>query len=156
MGARLTQHGKQRGKERMGLNIGPMTKLATRALERGYPPASFGGSFRRYLDGRAMYGGRGAAIRVYGEQVYIFSGHDLTSLVTVHLLPPKYRRLLRRLRETKPLEGQHMHEGAIEHDPHEEHEIARMEGEGGPVAGPDGDDRPIDQNDPKPDAGAGE
>jgi|SRR6185436_3442591 len=94
---RVTQHGHERGRERLGLKPKSMSRVASRAYEQGKAPAAFAGTFRRWLDGLAMKDG-GAHVRIYGEQVWIFSTGLDPRLITVMQLSGKFRALLRRLR----------------------------------------------------------
>jgi hypothetical protein len=92
----LTQHGRERGRERLSLPPQAMTKLARRAYAEGKAPSAFAGKFRRYLEGRAQKGA--CHVRVYGEHIYVFGADVNCRLITVLLVPGEFRALLRRLR----------------------------------------------------------
>jgi len=86
---RLTRHGRERLRGRMGLSGGAPERMAQRALEHGLPPAAFVGRLRRYLDGRMLLHPGGCNLRVYGEAVYVFDAHE--ALVTVLQVPRDMR-----------------------------------------------------------------
>lgn len=99
--AKLTRHGRERGKERLGLGAAATQRLAAIAWERGQTAAAFAGSFRRYLDGKAMVGP--SIVRVHGNHIYLFGGEH--RLITVILLRPMFRKLLERQRQRQQQRG---------------------------------------------------
>lgn len=88
----LTDHAKERSRERLGLSTDAALRLAARALERGVRPAAVKGSARRWIDGVAL--DQHCHPVVYGEYVYIFSGDD--RLITVYAVPRSLRDAFRR------------------------------------------------------------
>ena len=84
----LTNHGKKRMHERMGLPKKAMLVGAERALKNGLDRTQLSGSLRRYIDSLYFQGNRkNTVIKLYGNMIYIF---DRMVLVTTFPLPRKY------------------------------------------------------------------
>lgn len=96
--ARVTQHACERGRQRLNLRPKAMVRLASHAFNRGHSPGDYAGRFRSFLE--AQQRRTACAIRVHGEHLYIFSGDEAPVLITVTVIPSRYRRSRRRLRNT--------------------------------------------------------
>lgn len=100
MSAVLTQHAIDRGNERLNIGTSSMAKMAQRALDSGYRQGDVSGRFKRYLDGLYFKNRTANGLRVYGENVYVFSG---STLVTVFPLPHEFRAIVAKLNKRKSL-----------------------------------------------------
>lgn len=122
--AKLTDHGSDRLKERVGLGKSAQARMAKRALKEGLSPTEFSGKARRYLDKIVLnedHIGR-KTVRVYGEFVFVFgSGHVL---ITVWNLPNEFRAAANKLKSRVRRDGPAIRlvdeELAAEHEPPEE------------------------------------
>lgn len=85
----ITEHARDRAKERLGLNLRALRRLASSALEHGLGQSDTRGALRRYLDGKAMLH-PGCFPKVYGCHVFIFGTEN--ALITVWELPHEFRR----------------------------------------------------------------
>lgn len=92
---RLTEHGRQRLHERVGLKTSSMERMASRALEHGVTHAETKGLLRLYLSKVFLSHRNANNLRVYGEHVYVFAGQ---TLVTVLPLPVDLRVAARKAR----------------------------------------------------------
>lgn len=90
---RLTRHGKQRTRERLGVPKRAVERLVEKALTEGKRHSDFAGSFRRYLDGQFLKHRTANNMRVYSGHLFIF---DSDTLVTAWLLPGKFRKIAER------------------------------------------------------------
>ena len=87
---RVTRHGNNRARERIGIPKKAVERNAETALLFGLDISQSTGSLRRYLSALyERYDGAAGNIRVYGNFVYIFN-YDI--LITVLNLPTEYRR----------------------------------------------------------------
>lgn len=84
---RVTKHGQERMRERLGLPKRALVRKAALALERGRPREAFGGPLRDYLNYKHASHGNADNMRVYGHELFIFNGEDL---ITAWALPRKY------------------------------------------------------------------
>lgn len=82
----ITNHAKDRLKERQGLSKTAAVKTAALAWEHGHRSASYTGSFRRYLDKLPR---QGSVPVVYNLHIWIFN--TTGTLITSHPVPQKYR-----------------------------------------------------------------
>lgn len=155
---RLSQHAIERGRERLKLKAKSLTRLSQHAFDRGLAPSAFRGSFRRFLDGCAMRAR--CTVRVHGEHVYIFSVEHEPKLITVMPVPPRHRRLIRRLSQLRKqeaaMEDGQGHEGAVEEHTAAKTDAAHTDSPDPAAAdGAHSDKAPIDQADGAGDAAAG-
>lgn len=95
MSAHLTEHAKDRGKERLGLAKAALLRTAEIALRDGFKHRELSGPLRRYVDGLYLKRGTANNIRIHGEQVFVFDGDKL---ITVHPAPQHLRPHLAKLR----------------------------------------------------------
>lgn len=82
----VTTHGKNRGKQRLGIPRQSVERMAAKALAEGKGQADFSGKFRRYLD--KLGATHKNKLLVYGNHIYVFGGDVL---VTVLNIPTEYR-----------------------------------------------------------------
>ena len=87
---KVTRHGAERVRERMGLPKGSVEKNVARALEFGITHAEAKGGLRRYLDDLYLRRGGFGDVRVYHRYVYIFKGGVL---VTALYLPREFHKI---------------------------------------------------------------
>lgn len=80
----VTNHAKQRTKDRLGLSKKIADKVATKALEKGITHGLAKGSLKNYLDKLYLAHRTANNLRVYNRKVYLF---DDTVLITVINLP---------------------------------------------------------------------
>jgi hypothetical protein len=87
----ITQHAYDKAKERLALKKGSVNRLANKAFLVGRNRKEFSGQLGRYLD--KLYNSHGTAnnIRIYGHNIYIFSG-DI--LITVYRIPNEFIKYL--------------------------------------------------------------
>lgn len=94
----VTQHGKKRLKERVGLNKKSAEKNADKAFQEGIKHSEVSGSLRKYFDALYLQNRSANNIRIYGEKVYLFGGNKL---ITVLNLPNKYKSTVAKIRKNK-------------------------------------------------------
>jgi hypothetical protein len=98
MTATITNHGKQRTKDRTGLSKKAAGKLAEKALLHGVHHNETKGRFRRYMDGLYLRHGSGNNNRVYNRKIFIFQGEVL---ITVLNLPHNFSAMADKLQKMK-------------------------------------------------------
>lgn len=86
MDAIVTDHAKQRTKDRLGVSKKLADKIANKALEHGVTHAMAKGNLKGYLDKLYLKHRNANNLRVYNRKVYLFNG---TVLITVINLPNK-------------------------------------------------------------------
>ena len=88
---RLTKHGKQRIKERVGVGKSDkkVQRAAQLALERGTKASEVKGTLGKYLIKQQNKYQCGNNIRIYASQIWIFED---TTLITVKPVPLRYQR----------------------------------------------------------------
>ena len=96
-GVHLTDHGRQRMRERLSLSGDAAQRAAQRAYDAGWLARDARGKLRRYLDGLFLKDRTRNAqgSRIYGDWVWVFDGK---SLVTVWPIPNGLKSGLRKLR----------------------------------------------------------
>lgn len=94
----ITDHAEGRFQERVGLPKRLATKKAREALERGITHAETTGSLRKYFDRLYLSHETANNIRVYHNNVYIFS-YD--TLITVYPLPHSLRKIAMKISREK-------------------------------------------------------
>ena len=90
MSPKLTNHAKERMKERAGLDKNGSLNLATKALTEGLSHSDTQGQLRKYLDGLFLKHRNGNNIRIFAEKVFIF--HNQT-LITVFKLDKRLNKI---------------------------------------------------------------
>jgi len=87
----MTNHGRQRIKERCGVRKSCAEKVAERAQQRGVERSQTKGSLRKWLDEKYISGeGENGTIWIYQEKAFIFTKQNV--LVTVLQLPAELAR----------------------------------------------------------------
>lgn len=94
--AHVTDHAKQRTKERLGLSKRLAEKNAEKALREGIRHKDTTGGLHRYVESLYWRHKTANNIRIYCNYVYIFS---YSLLITVFALPQKYRKTAEKLRK---------------------------------------------------------
>lgn len=84
MEAIVTNHAKQRAKDRLGVSKKIADKVATKALEGGVTHSLAKGNLKSYLDKLYLKHRNANNLRVYNRKVYLFNN---TVLITVINLP---------------------------------------------------------------------
>jgi hypothetical protein len=84
----VTSHAAKRISKRIGVPKKAVQKLAETAISDGKSHSDFSGSMKRYLDSEFFKERSASNMRVWSGYLFIFSGEVL---ITVFLLPPKYR-----------------------------------------------------------------
>lgn len=84
MEAIVTNHAKQRTKDRLGVSKKIADKVANKALEHGITHAMAKGNLKSYLDKLYLTHRNANNLRVYNRKVYVFKS---TVLITVINLP---------------------------------------------------------------------
>src|SRR5690242_1601287 len=84
----ITDHARERAKERLGWNDSAITRMAERALNEGVTHSQTRGRLNRYLGKLYMEHRTANNSRVYGEHVFIFCNQVL---ITVLHLPRDMR-----------------------------------------------------------------
>ena len=95
----VTHHARQRMRERRGTK-GDADRVTERALTDGISYKDVSGRLHRYLTALHMQAGH--EIRIYGNQVYVFNG---AVLVTVLPLPRRYEEQVAKIRRRKAKDG---------------------------------------------------
>lgn len=80
----VTNHAKQRTKERLGVRKKTADKIATKALNQGITHSMVKGNLKSYLDKLYLKERTANNLRIYNRKVYLFKD---TVLVTVLNLP---------------------------------------------------------------------
>ena len=84
----ITDHARERAKERLGWNHSALDRMAERALNEGVAHTHTRGRLNRYLGKLYMERKKANNTRLYGEHVFIFSNEVL---ITVFPLPREMR-----------------------------------------------------------------
>ena len=84
MEAIVTEHAKDRLKERSGLKKKSIDRIAEKALTEGYSHNELKGRLKKFVD--ALYLSHNVCnnIKIYGDKAYLFKG---TTLITVLQVP---------------------------------------------------------------------
>ena len=82
----VTNHAKQRTKDRLGVSKKIADKITNKALENGITHAQAKGNLKAYLDKVYLTHKNANNLRVYNRKVYLFRG---AVLITVINLPNK-------------------------------------------------------------------
>lgn len=85
----VTEHAKDRTRQRVGLPKRAVEMNAERAFEEGLKHGELNGSLKRFVDTLYLQDRVANNIRVYCGNVYLFAGRKL---ITVIQLPQKYRK----------------------------------------------------------------
>lgn len=94
----VTNHGRKRVKDRLGLSKKIAAKNAERALQFGITHAETGGKLHRHLDGIFLLNYKPNNMRVYNHSIYLFCGN---ALITVLPLPNRFCSYADKLQKKK-------------------------------------------------------
>ncbi len=89
----ITEHAFRRAKERLGLSRSATERMAARTFSEGVRHNEVAGALKSFLDDVFLSRRTADNARVYGEIVWVFSGH---SLLTVLWVPLDLRAAARR------------------------------------------------------------
>lgn len=81
----------------MGVSKKSTERVAGLALERGLQHKDFSGSLSRYLDFLYLSHKKGGGMRIYNNQVFIFTKQH--HLITVLDLPSKYHKVVKQVQD---------------------------------------------------------
>ncbi len=98
----VTEHGKNRVRQRCGIKVKAVKRLARIAYEKGLTPAETTGALSRYMLSLYNYNGTADNIRIYGDKVFVFC-KDV--LVTVLYVPREYLKTVNKLMVKRRQEG---------------------------------------------------
>lgn len=96
---RISDHGGQRGTERLSLSSKAFARTAAIAFKEGLRHDETTGPLKRYFDKVFLSGSHASQIRAYGQHLYLFSADE--TLITVLLLPPLLQRIVTKLLSRK-------------------------------------------------------
>jgi hypothetical protein len=98
MGLHITNHAKQRTKNRVGLSKNIANKNAEKAMELGLTHKDVAGNLCRYIDKLYLSHRNCNNIRIYNQYVYMFQDN---TLITIILLPSHFHKLANKLQKEK-------------------------------------------------------
>lgn len=90
----ISEHAKQRMKERCGLNKKSLERMAAKAFEEGIPHARTKGNLNKWITSLYFRNIKANNIKIYGDNAYIFCGE---TLVTVLPVPADLKKNLKRM-----------------------------------------------------------
>ncbi len=90
----LTEHARERGKERLGLSGDALQRTCERAFEDGIPQQETRGSLRRWIDHQGSIHRKGNNLRLWGNHVFVFENK---ALITILHLPHSFEAQVRKL-----------------------------------------------------------
>lgn len=103
MKCKTSKHGSDRMRERMSVNKKSVQRVAENAFERGLHHNETNGSLHRFLDSLYLSHKTARNIRVYNNEIFIFSVER--NLITVIDLPSKYQSVVKKMKDRKELEA---------------------------------------------------
>ena len=95
MTVEITEHAKERARERLSWNAETLQKMAQRAFDLGFKPKDLKAAIKRYVDLKGMQ--YHSTTYVYGEVMYVFRQ---LQLITVYLIPNKMKGSLKKCKKT--------------------------------------------------------
>lgn len=99
----VTDHAYEMAKERLSINKTAFLKLAEKAFKEGMGHKDSVGNLKKWIDGLYLKYKTANNIRIYGENIFIFSGKNL---VTVYQVPNNLRKAA--LKNQKEKQGDHL------------------------------------------------
>jgi len=96
----LTNHGEDRGKNRMGLNKKATQRIADKAFSKGLKHSDFKGSFKRFLDGVYLRYGTANNMRIFNNEVFIFKGDVL---ITILDIPYRFHKVIKQVKNREEI-----------------------------------------------------
>jgi hypothetical protein len=100
---RISEHGRERVEERVGISGGGVDRLTARAWERGLHHAEATGPLRRYMDREFLRHGTAGNMRVYADKLWLFD--VAATLITVLPLDHRLCGIAHKLLARKGPEG---------------------------------------------------
>lgn len=79
----VTNHAKQRGKDRLGINKKAVDRIADKALQCGITHAETTGNLKTYIDKIYLSHKNGNNIRVYNRQIFLFNDNVLVTILNL-------------------------------------------------------------------------
>lgn len=92
MDVKITEHAYERGKERLSLKHDSLDRLAETAYHTGLKHSETKGKLRKYIDKLWFTNQTANNIKIYGENIFIFSKN---LLITVYQLPNDLRKYIK-------------------------------------------------------------
>ena len=99
----VTDHARERIKERVGLPKKAAERNARKALDNGIGQSECTGRLKKYAEHLFLSHRRGGKMRFYGNHIYIFTTMD--KLVTVLPLPNEYKPAVNKLLKRRNQHG---------------------------------------------------
>ena len=107
----ISEHAYDRMKERLGLSKKSATRMAKVAYLEGISHGETNGRLYKYISSQAYaHMRKGFCLKIYGEAVYCFvngqdeeTGEDVTSLVTVWVIPQNLKKQVLGLQRRKQI-----------------------------------------------------
>lgn len=87
----ITEHAYGRAKERLGWNTSALIKMAEKAYLEGIKHGDTKSSLKKYIDKLWFDYKKANNIRIYGENIFFFSGNIL---ITIYQLPNNLKKHL--------------------------------------------------------------
>ena len=88
-GVYITDHAYEMAKDRLSMNRGSFEKLAGKAFLLGVKQADSAGNLKKYIDSKYFVAKSANNIRIYGENLFVFSKN---TLITVYQIPNNLRK----------------------------------------------------------------
>jgi len=97
----VTEHGKERMKQRCKIKSKSAERLAKIAFEKGLTHAETRGELNRYVNSLYLYNRQANNVRLYGNETYIFCNDVLVTVLDTprHFLPVVNKLMRRRINE---------------------------------------------------------
>jgi len=103
MAVKVTHHGMQRIKDRVGLSKKIADKLAEKVLCNGIKHCDTKGSIKKFLDALYFSHEKANNIHIYNQKIYLFRNEIL---ITVLDLPSKYINMIEKTKHKKENRGE--------------------------------------------------
>lgn len=94
----VTNHAKQRAKERCGINKKSTERIANKALENGIKHYECNGCLKKWVDKQYLSYGKANNIRLYGNNAYLFHNEIL---ITILQIPNNLIKNVKQIKERK-------------------------------------------------------
>jgi len=101
---RVTNHAKQRAKERCGINNKSIERIAEKVLKQGITHNECTGQIRRWVDKLYLSEKKANNIRLYGDKAYLFNDNVLITILQIpNDLQNRVKTILKRRKETEDI-----------------------------------------------------
>ena len=80
---KVTNHGKQRLKERNGFNVKSIDRMAEKVYQNGLCHSETSGQLNKWITKLYFTGKVANEIRIYGDKAYLFNGETLITVLQV-------------------------------------------------------------------------